>query len=392
MTAPHIDDDQRRARLARRHLLAPDSRADDPVAVAEGVVALHSSDPATVHLSVAARVRTPCIGTTEHALYDDRTLVRMLGMRRTLFVVPAPLVATVQASSTDDVAARERRRLVQALAASGVADPGGWLRGLEAAALDALAAHGPAHTRDVADLVPELQHTVAMGSGRWRTDVRMSSRVLFLLAADGRTVRGRPRGTWLSSQYPWARTADWLGHDVAAPDPDAARVELARRWLARFSPATFDDLVWWTGWTRTRTTRAVAALDTVEVDLDDGTVGLVLADDVGPVPAPAPWAALLPGLDPTPMGWKARAWYLGPHGDAVFDRNGNVGPTIWWNGRIVGGWIQDGAGRIVHRLLTDIGTEGVAAVEAEAARLEAHLGDTVVTPRFRSPLDRELRP
>jgi hypothetical protein len=392
VTVLRIGDDQRRARLARRHRLVPETRVDDPVRITRSLVALHASDPATVHLTVVARARTLRVAATEQALYDDRTLVRMLGMRRTMFVVPTDLVATVQASSSNDVAAAQRRQLVRAIAANGIADAEEWLRGLEAATLETLIAHGGAHTTELSELVPELGRTITVGSGRWTAEARMSSRVLLLLAADGHVLRGRPRGTWLSSQYRWVPTTQWLGHAVDELEPDAARADLARRWLARFGPATFDDLVWWTGWTRTRARRAVAALDVVEVELDDGAEGLVLAEDVDPVPAPPPWAALLPGLDPTPMGWKTRDWYLGPHRDAVFDGNGNVGPTVWWNGRIVGGWTQHPDGTIVHRLLTDIGADGRAAVEAEAARMQPHLPGTAVTSRFRSPLDRELRP
>lgn len=390
MTRLRIDDDQRRARLARRHLVCADDHVDDPVAIARGVVALHSSDPATVHLSVMTRADAPSVDRTERALYDDRSLVRMLGMRRTLFVVPADLVPVVQAASADDIAAAERRRFVRAVAANGIADPERWLRTRETAALDALIERGGAHTSELNEAVPRLRDAITVGSGRWQTDVRAASRVLPLLAAHGRIVRGRPRGTWLSSQYRWVPTEQWLGGPITPMPADEARADLARRWLAAYGPATFDDLVWWSGWTRVRTRRAVAALDVVDVDLDDGTVGLVLADDTMPVPAPAPWAALLPSLDPTPMGWKARDWYLGSHGDAVFDRNGNVGPTIWWNGRIVGGWAQRPDGTVVHRVLDDVDGAAAAAIAAAVGRLQEHLGGVAVTARFRSPLDREL--
>jgi hypothetical protein len=100
--------------------------------------------------------------------------------------------------------------------------------------------------------------------------------------------------------------------------------------------------------------------------------------------------ALLPALDPTAMGWAGRAWYLGEHGPALFDRSGNVGPTVWSDGRIVGGWAQRKDGEVVVRLLEDIGSQAVAAVEVEAERLTEQLGDTRITPRFRTPLEREL--
>jgi hypothetical protein len=390
MTAPRIDDDQRRARLVRRHLLAPDGRAGDPTAVAQSLVALHATDPATVHLSATARMRDPAIETVEQALYDDRTIVRMLGMRRTMFVVPVDLAPVVQAACTDEVAARERRRLLGFLDANGVAEPDAMLAELERETLEALASRGQALTSELSDDVPALRREITVGSGRWTTTVRLSSRVLFLLAARGQIVRGRPRGTWLSSQYRWATTTAWVGADADAPDDDRARAELARRWLWAFGPGTVEDLKWWTGWTITQTRRVLDGAATVEVALEDGSTGLVLADDADPVPDPPPAAALLPALDPTPMGWTHRDWYLGPHRPELFDRNGNVGPTVWWGGRIVGGWGQRPDGGVAAELLTDIGKEGATAIEAEVARLDGVLAGVRVIPRFRTPLERRL--
>jgi hypothetical protein len=116
----------------------------------------------------------------------------------------------------------------------------------------------------------------------------------------------------------------------------------------------------------------------------------VLADDLEPLASPEPAAALLPTLDPTTMGWKERAWYLGPHADVLFDRNGNAGPTVWWDGRVVGGWSQRNDGEIVVRLLEEVGADGVRAVEAEAERLAAWLGDVRLAPGFLPPFHRAL--
>ena len=105
---------------------------------------------------------------------------------------------------------------------------------------------------------------------------------------------------------------------------------------------------------------------------------------------PAPSAALLPTLDPTTMGWKERGWYLGEHESVLFDSNGNAGPTVWWHGRVVGGWAQRKDGEVVFRLLEEVGREAERAVEAEAERLAAWLGDVRVTPSFLPPFQREL--
>jgi hypothetical protein len=316
----------------------------------------------------------------------------MLGMRRTLFGVPRELAPVVQASSTLAVAAVERRKLEQMLEQAGVASPAGpWLVEVERATLAAIAELGEAAAGDLAAHVPELAIQLRLAEGTaYAANVGVSSRVVFLLGADGHLVRGRPKGRWTSGQHRWSTTADWLGAPLDELDPVAARATLAGLWLERFGPGTVADLKWWTGWTLGATRAALSTLDTVDVDLD-GTPGLVLAGDEAPVPRPKPWVALLPGLDPTSMGWKERDWYLGPHKAQVFDTNGNAGPTVWADGRIVGGWAQRKDGEVVTLLLEDVGRAVVDRVAKEAARLQDHLGDMRVTPRFPTPVDRALR-
>jgi hypothetical protein len=194
----------------------------------------------------------------------------------------------------------------------------------------------------------------------------------------------------VSSQYEWAPIESWFDEPPTPWKPGEARAELVRRWLYAFGPGTVADLKWWTGWTLGQTRTAVDAVAKVEVELEDGSPALVALGDEDPVPAPEPWVALLPALDPTPMGWTGREWYLGEHRPLVFDRNGNAGPTVWCDGRVVGGWTQHPDGEVVWKLFEDIGAGAEAAVATHAARAQAWLGDVRVTPRFRTPVEQEL--
>jgi len=382
---------QRRARLARRHRLAARARIDDVARIAGDLLGLHATDLASVHLSALARMAGADAGAIERAMYVQRSIIRMLGMRRTMFVLPTELAAVVQAACTRAVAAGERRKAVRMLESAGVTDDAGtWLADIEHKTLAALHERGDALSAELSEAVPELAQKFVVGEDtRYPATLTVSSRVLLLLSADGHIVRGRPRGSWTSTQYRWTPMSTWLGDDLPTLPDAPARVTLARRWLRQFGPATVADLIWWTGWTKTQTRRALAEIAPLEVDLE-GKTGILLASDDEPVDEVEPWAALLPALDPTTMGWTERGWYLGDHRGALFDRNGNAGPTIWWDGRIVGGWAQRADGQIATRLLEDVGTPARAAIAAEVERLTAILADRRFTPKFRTPLEREL--
>jgi hypothetical protein len=394
-----IDAAERRRRLAVRHGLAsrpPDAghaNTASPVEIARRVVALHATDPAAVYLSVRARAAAAVKPSDiEYSLYERRDLVRMLAMRRTVFVVPAESVPVVQASTTERIARDQRTLLIKQLRDFGdVTNPDPWLADVEASVLSLFAEiRGPLSATELSAAEPRLRTALRIAEGKaYAASQNITSRVLLLLAAQGHIVRGRPMGTWLSQQYRWSLLEDWLPNRLSPVDEPTAKAELTRQWLATFGPAPLADLKWWTGWTMTQARQALAANNAVEVDLDH-TTGFALPGDLDPTPDPDPWVALLPALDPTVMGWADRSWYLGHHKQSLFDTNGNAGPTIVLNGRIVGGWAHRKTGEIAIKLLEDVGTEAQAMIEAEADHLAAWLTGVRVIPRFRTPLERDL--
>jgi hypothetical protein len=377
---------ERRTRLGRRHRLAAERKADDPVQAAASVVGLHGTDAASVFLSAWSRMENGDVAVVERALYENRTLLRVLAMRRTMFVAPVDAAVCMLAACSLDIAAAERRRLLGMVEAAGLGDndPEGWLAASEAAAVEALERHGEATAPELAGDDPQLSAVLVLAAGKkYEARQKVVSRVLTVLGAQGRAIRTRPRGSWTSTQFRWAPLDRWQPLAAALPSAGVARAELARRWLEAFGPALLEDLRWWTGWTLGATRQAVASNETAEVDLD-GRPGLVLADDLEPEPPVASWATFLPALDATPMGWKERSWYLGEHAPLLFDRNGNASPTVWWDGRIIGGWAQAADGEIRFRLLEDVGADGVAAIEARASELTARVGAARLSPRARS--------
>lgn len=383
--------EERRSRLVvRQGLFEP---ASDVVEASRSVVALHSSDPATVFLSVWARVSDFETEDLEQALYEQKSLLRLLGMRRTMWVVPTELAAAVNSSSTAALAAPQRRRTIEMIETGGVTDDGErWLEDVSHKVLESLEQRGEATARELKEDVPELaaKFVAYKKDGSVMGEFGVSTRVLFLLATEAEVVRARPLGSWVSSQYRWTTMGNWLGRPLAKPPKSESQDDVVRRWLSRFGPGTEKDLKWWTGWPVTQVRKSLERVGAEEVHLDEG-IGYVLDDDLDPVAAPGPSIALLPSLDATTMGWKERDWYLDDaHVDRLYDRSGNAGPTIWVNGRVVGGWAQTDSGSIAYEIFSDVGSEADAAVAQRAADLEQWLGETNVTARFRSRHDKAL--
>ena len=393
MIRRRIGIEERRARVGVRHRLAAGSRASSVAEAAASLVALHATDAASVFLQARARMVDSSPDAIERELYEERSVLRMLAMRRTLFLVPLADVAIVNAAASRAIAELERRRTIGMLTDAGIGpDPAALLEELEEIGLAAVRERGEAATGELRTLDPRLDQRITLARGKsYEGSISVATKVFFHLALDGRIGRGRPRGTWIAGQFRWSPIERWLPDGVAALPVDDARAALVRRWLRAFGPGTRDDVRWWTGWTVAATRQALAAVHAAEVDLPDGAIGYVLPDDLEPTALPEHWVALLPALDATTMGWAGRDWYLGPHRPALFDSNGNAGPTVWVDGRIVGGWAQRKAGEVVPQLLEDVGNETSRLIHAEAARLEAWLGPTRVTGSFPTPVEIGLR-
>jgi hypothetical protein len=194
----HVTDDERRARIAWRHALAPAARLDGPEAVTRAMTVLHSTEPATVHLSCWARGRDLQVADVERALHVDRTLVKQLAMRRTLFVFPRELLPHVWPSASARVAGTERATIAKDVVKADLAQDGHeWLDRARREVLTVLADAPEGLTAQQVRLaVPMIDVKVSVSPGSsWS-----ASRILTHLGLTGHVVRGVNTGHWRTSR------------------------------------------------------------------------------------------------------------------------------------------------------------------------------------------------
>ena len=199
------------------------------------------SDPVTVFLSAWARVEGFDPEHLERELYDRCSLVRMLGMWRTLFVVLNDLAGVMDEACTKRAPPRQRKRLIAMLAEQAITDEAeAWLDDVRAH-LAALEARGEASARELTADVPELATKLTFGEGRpWGGTIGLSTRVLFLLATAGLIAGTTARPLDLGA-VPMGPTDRWIEGGLPAVPHDEACAELLRRWLrgsARPRPPT----------------------------------------------------------------------------------------------------------------------------------------------------------
>ncbi|MDT7552414.1 MAG: hypothetical protein QOI16_950, partial [Pseudonocardiales bacterium] len=121
MATRFVDAEERRARLVVRHRHVVAERTDDVVALTDGLVALHSTDPVSVYLSAAARMTLPSLAPLDAALYEERSLVRHHAMRRTLWVFGHEAARIAHHASTLGLVKVQRRNTLAMLDGAGIA-------------------------------------------------------------------------------------------------------------------------------------------------------------------------------------------------------------------------------------------------------------------------------
>ena len=197
-----------------------------------------------------------------------------------MFAVPAEQVPLLLHGCALKLAPGERKRLVGYLEGQDLARDGeAWVRRVSDATVEAIARRGEAAAMELREDVPELKLTLEFGKGKtWGGKVGVSTRVLFLLACEGRIIRAGPRGSWISGQYRWTTAAGRIPGGIPDLDPAEARAEILELWLRTYGPGTTADLRWWSGWPLRDVRAALESLDVSEVETDEGLAFVLTGD------------------------------------------------------------------------------------------------------------------
>jgi len=345
--------------LHKQHLAAPTHSASI-VETVEGVGGLHATGATVPHLSLRARRKAFTKEELHHALYEQRSLAKVLCMRNTLFVLPTDLLPVAYQATKK----RRKALLVRYLRHHGITDDE-YERACARVA-DLLLA-GPRTTAEIKQQLSDASMGVMVD----------------LMPDDWRLVRASPHGTWRSNLHQYAPFESWFPDvQLDSLSQRDAQVELVRHYLSAFGPATEQDVAWWVGLALKEVRQALELLgdSVVESKIEGLEASFLLhAHDLDRLKrgsSPGPALVLLPSLDPYIMGYKERSRFLQPSKyGKVFDRAGNALPTVLYDGCVIGVWIEDSKRHALRVLLFDKLDKGFAnQLEDEGERLSGFLG------------------
>jgi winged helix DNA-binding protein len=349
-------------RLQRHHLLARAPKKD-LVKVAGEVGGLQAQVMSAAEMQ--AGVRVDCrVEDVRSALWKDKRLVKTWLMRGTLHLIPAADLPVYSA-----VLSRMQTRSINA-----------WLKFLnltEPEFVGLIDAIGDA-LGDAPMTREEVIRAIAKGrSERVLAAVRSGwGGVLKPVARRGLLCFGPSRGQSVT----FVRPSSWLGawREV---DPDAAQVEVARRYLRAYGPATRHDFArWWGSWAGVGNAAwSGLAGELVPVAVEGERADLLVADLERMAAADGGRSvALLPGFDPYLMGHASRIHMVDATQLSKVSRTaGWISPVVLAGGRVVATWSHTAVRRSLHVTVEPfdrLPTWTISGVRARAESIANTLG------------------
>lgn len=321
-------------RTRRQHLAERVPRAA-MIDVASRLCGVHAQLQSSAELTLWARVDGLEPDDVSRALWQERTLVKLWAMRGTLHLLPSAEYGLWQA----------------ALSTTRNYERASWSKyfGVSQQELATLFETIPRALEDrllsrdaLADAVGDLAGSQALGDklrASWGAVLKPASYrgLLCFGPSEGRNTRFTLPRTWLPAWEPW--------------DAQHAMLEVARRYLGAYAPATREDLSrWWAGLSPAQAGKLLKALGDELVPVRvEGEERFMMAEHATEAAAlePGEVVRLLPAFDQWVVTAPREhdAFLAAEYRGRVYRPQAWFSPVLLVNGRMAGTWSSEGSGQ-----------------------------------------------
>ena len=359
--------------------------------IAKGQIGLHSTDYWTPYLSVWSRIGDYDAEAVFNSLNGGERLVRLNSFRGTVHVIHHDNLPMVIRATGPRLERWVRKHPFLKKLSDTEID------GMLGEVLDVLK-EKPLRMRELKAACPRIAEGM-----RW---------LIFLLASRGFVVRATaPHAR--STQTAYARLDKWSPNVRVSEIPENEAIGmLLQRYIEAFGPVSVDDFAWWLPWTKTKTRKAIEALDGVVPCEIQGNSYYLFEKELEAISSlefPAePIIVFFPYEDHFPKAFKERFWYIDEEcqerlyprsaafhwpegsqakrampdtGGSGVNQSGEIRPSIWLNGEIVGRWEsgeRDKRYFVVYDLYRAIPAKVKPLVEEKRKQLENFVNECLL--------------
>jgi hypothetical protein len=311
--------------ILSKHHLSNDSKVDDILKISEDLCGLHGTGTIEPYLSLFVRMNNFKKEDLDTELYINKTLGKIRGMRKTLFIETKKLIPIVHNVIKYQTVKRDNKYLeIREISKSEYIELSNKILSL-------------LNEKEMSTI--ELKKTIDS-----QKDIVA---VISVMCDEMQLIRGKPLKSWRDrrlSYAPFNKYFPEINFDECT-ESESTQL-LIERYIKSYGPVTETDIIWWSGITKGKVRSVLDKLrsehELIKMDQIEHEYIIHKQDIIRLSNMKNNFESIvnvLPGLDPYIMGYKDRERYINNNfHEYIFDRSGNGTTTILLDGQVVGIW------------------------------------------------------
>ncbi len=309
--------------LSKQHL-TKDSKLNNILKITEDLCGLHATGTVEPYIQLFVRTLNFKKQDLDAELYTKKTLGKIRGMRKTLFILTKELMQIVYPFARNFTLNREEKYLEY--------------RNISLKEYDAL-------SRKILDLLQNRELSTRQIKQQINSKKDLVA-IISIMCDQMLLIRGKPVSSWRDRRLLYTPFKKYFPNlNLSKYSENEALNLIIKKYIRSYGPATIDDIVWWSGITKTKLKPILTNLETEVTTIRISNLNhkyLFPLTDLNLLEnrsAQESTVNLLPLLDPYMMGYKNRERYVDINKyEYIFDRSGNATQVILQDGFVIGIW------------------------------------------------------
>ncbi|TFG17436.1 MAG: hypothetical protein EU531_03300 [Promethearchaeota archaeon] len=310
--------------ILTKHHLTYASKIDDILEITEDLCGLHATRTIEPYIQLFVRVKNYEKEDLDAELYTKKTLGKIRGMRKTLFIFTKYLMQIVYPIAKNLTEDRELKYLKY--------------RNISLEEYSEL-------SKQILNLLQKEELSTSQIKQRVKTKKDLVA-VISVMCDQLFLIRGKPVSSWRDRRLLYAPFKTYFPNlNLSKYTETESLTLLIDKYIMSYGPVTINDIIWWSGLTKTKLNPILTHLEAELVNIHISSLDYeyyIVSSDINileKLHSEQTTINLLPLLDPYMMGYKDRERYVDMNNyKYIFDRSGNATQVILQDGFVIGIW------------------------------------------------------